>query len=210
VNAGEQVTEFLRLAEADPRRTIALATPVTRQAHARRDYAAESVAERAIGIAAMHLADLDASVHHLRSAIRLADRAGSADQAAEARIRLAFVLSIRGRPRQGMREINAALADLHGPARARPEAQRAAIGIHLGEIDDALAGYRTAVPALRRAKDRLWLQRVLTNRAIAHGYRQQFAAAEADLDEAEHMCQELDLDLSPAILHAHLDWVPAL
>jgi hypothetical protein len=96
VNAGEQVAEFLRLAEADPRRTITLATPVTQQVHARRDFAAESVAERAIGIAAMHLADLDASVSHLRSAIRLADRAGSADQAAEARIRLAFVLSIRG------------------------------------------------------------------------------------------------------------------
>ena len=209
MDAGEQVAEFLRLAEADPRRTIVLATPVTQQAHARRDYAAESVAERAIGIAAMHLADLDASVYHLRSAIRLADRAGSADQAAEARIRLAFVLSIRGRPRQGMREINAALADLHGPARARAEAQRAAILLHLGEFGDALIGYRTAVPALRRARDYLWLQRVLTNRAIAHGYRQEFAAAEADLDEAEGLCQELDLDLSLAIVHATLGWVRA-
>src|SRR5690348_5277748 len=95
VNEGERVSELLRLAEADPRATIALATAATRQAHAERDLLAESVAERAIGIAAMHLADLDASVRHLRSAIRLADRAGSAEQAAEARIRLAFVLSIR-------------------------------------------------------------------------------------------------------------------
>ena len=76
MSAGEQVAEFLRLAEADPRKTLTLATPVTQQVHAQRDFAAESVAERAIGIAAMHLADLDASVRHLRSAIRLADRAG--------------------------------------------------------------------------------------------------------------------------------------
>jgi len=132
VNAGERVSELLRLAEADPRAAIALAAVATQQAHAERDLAAESVAERAIGIAAMHLANLDASVRHLRSAIRLADRAGSADQAAEARIRLAFVRSIRGRPHQGLREIDAALPHLHGPSRARAEAQRAAIFNHLG------------------------------------------------------------------------------
>ncbi len=210
MNAGERVSEFLRLAEADPRETIALAAPATQQAHASRDFVAESVAERAIGIAAMHLADLDASVRHLRSAIRLADRAGAADQAAEARIRLAFVLSIRGRPHQGLREIDAALPDLHGPARARAGAQRAAIFNHLGQFDDALVGYRTAVPALRRAGDDLWLQRVLTNRAIAHGYRQQFGAAEADLHEAESLCQKLDLELSLAIVHGTLGWVRAV
>lgn len=207
---GERLSEFLRLAEADPPRTIAVATPVTQQARARRDLVAGSVAERAIGIAAMHLDDLDASVRHLRSAIKLADRAGSADQAAEARMRLAFVLSIRGRPHQGMREITAMLPDLHGPARARAEAQRAAIFNHLGQFADALAGYRTAVPTLRRTHDYLWLQRVLSNRAIAHGYRHEFTAAEADLQEAEGLCKKLDLDLSLAIVHGTLGWVRAL
>ena len=209
-SVGERVSDFLRLAEADPRAAIALAAVATRQAHAQRDLAAESVAERAMGIAAMHLADLDASVRHLRSAISLADRAGSADQAAEARIRLAFVRSIRGRPHQGLREIDAALPHLHGPSRARAEAQRAAIFNHLGQFDDALVGYRAAVPALRRAGDYLWLQRVLTNRAIAHGYRQQFTAAEVDLHEAESLCQKLDLDLSLAIVHGTFGWVRAV
>ena len=80
--------EILRLAEADPRRAIALATTVVRQAHAERDFAAESDAERALGIAATHLEDIDGAVRHLRSAINLANRAGSAEQAAEARLRL--------------------------------------------------------------------------------------------------------------------------
>ena len=70
--------EILRLAEADPRRTVTLATTVVQQAHAERDFVAESVAERAIGIAATHLEDLDGAVRHLRSAINLANRATSA------------------------------------------------------------------------------------------------------------------------------------
>ena len=202
--------EILRLAEADPRRTVGLATTVVRQAHAECDFGAESVAERAIGIAATHLEDIDGAVRHLRSAISLANRAGSAEQAAEARLRLAFALSIRGRPQRGMREIASALPGLHGPARARAEAQRGAIFNLLGQFDSALACFRTAVPALRRAGDHLWLQRVLSNRGIAHGYRHEFTAAEADLQEAAGLCRDLDLDLSLAIVQQNLGWVYAV
>jgi tetratricopeptide (TPR) repeat protein len=210
VSAGEAADEVLRLAEADPRGTVVLATTVMQQAHARRDFVTESVAERALGIAAVHVDTIDVAVRHLRSAISLGDRAGSADQAAEARIRLAFALSVRGQPRQGMRELATALPDLHGASRARAEAQRAAIFNHLGQFDSALDSYRVAIPALRRARDRLWLQRVLCNRAIAYGYRHQFTAAEADLREAEGLCRELDLDLSLAIVHMNLGWVRAV
>jgi tetratricopeptide (TPR) repeat protein len=199
--------ELLRLAEADPRRTILVGAEVARQARTVHDLASESVAERALGIAAVHLDDIDTAVRHLRRAMRLADWAGSADQAAEARIRLAFAVSISGQPHRGMREIAAALPDLRGASRARAEAQRAAIFNLLGQFDDALACYRTAVPALRRARDHLWLQRVLCNRAIAHGYRHEFTAAEADLYEAESLCRELDLDLSLAIVHQNLAWL---
>jgi len=177
VGAGDDAADVLRLAEADPRKTAGVATTIRDQSHAAHDWRTESIAERALGIAALHMADLEAAVGHLRAASRLAIRAGSAEQAAEARLRLAFALSIQGRPHQGMHEIDAVLPELHGAARAHAEAQRAAIFNHLGQFDDALACYRTAVPALRRAHDHLWLQRVLSNRAIAHGYRHQFAAA---------------------------------
>src|SRR5215469_10826298 len=210
MEAAGGVGEILRLAEADPRRTVTLATTVVRLAHAERDFATESVVERAIGIAATHLEDLDGAVRHLRSAINLANRADSAEQAAEARLRLAFALSIRGRPRQGMSEIASAVPGLHGAARARAEAQRGAIFNLLGQFDSALICFRTAVPALRRAGDHLWLQRVLSNRAIAHGYRHEFTAAEADLHEAEGLCRDLDLDLSLAIVQQNLGWVYAV
>ena len=159
MSAAGGVGEILRLAEADPRRTVDIATTVVRQAHAERDFAAESVAERTIGIAATHLEDIDGAARHLRSAINLANRAGSAEQAAEARLRLAFALSIRGRPQQGMREIASALPGLHGAARARAEAQRGAIFNLLGQFDSALACFRTAVPALRRARSPGWTER---------------------------------------------------
>ena len=210
MSAAGGVSEILRLAEADPRRTITLATAIVRQARAERDFAAESDAERALGIAATHLEDIDGAVRHLRSAINLANRVGSAEQAAEARLRLAFALSIRGRPQQGMREIASAVPGLHGAARARAEAQRGAIFNLLGQFDSSLLCFRTAVPTLRRAGDHLWLQRVLSNRAIAHGYRHEFTAAEADLHEAEGLCRELELDLSLAVVQQNLGWVYAV
>src|SRR2546430_8186423 len=206
MEAAGGVGEILRLAEANPHLTVALATTAVRQAHDQHDFAAESVAERAIGIAATHLEDLDGAVRHLRSAINLADRASSAEQSAEARLRLAFALSIRGRPQQGRREIASVVPGLHGPAGAHAEAQRGAIFNLLGQFDAALVCFRTAVPALRRAGDHLWLQRVLSTRAIAHGYRHEFTAAEADLHEAEGLCRELDLGLSLAIVQQNLRW----
>ncbi|GAA4587830.1 CHAT domain-containing protein [Planotetraspora phitsanulokensis] len=202
--------EMLRLAEADPARLTAWAADVTAEARTRGDLLLESVAERALGIAAVHLYDLRTATGHLRAAIRLGRRARSSAVAAEARIRLAFVLSLSGRPHQALREIDTALPDLQGVARARADAQRAAVFNHLGRLGDALACYRAAVPALRRAGDHLWLQRVLSNRAIVHGYRHEFSAAEADLREAQELCQELGLDLSLAIVRLNLGWVSAV
>ncbi|MEU8247415.1 CHAT domain-containing protein [Nonomuraea sp. NPDC048916] len=201
---------MLRLAEADPAQLTSVAAGAVRAARARGDIALESVAERAMGVAATHLLDLATATRHLRAAMRLGARAGSPELAAEARIRLAFVTSLRGRPHHALDEIESVLPTLHGVVRARAEAQRAAIFNHLGRGDDALAGYRLAVPALRRAGDHLWLQRVLSNRGIVHGYRHEFAAAETDLREAEELCTALGLDLSLAIVRLNLGWVSAL
>ncbi|MDF5756968.1 CHAT domain-containing protein [Spongiactinospora sp. TRM90649] len=201
--------ELLRLAEADPARLTIMATQIADRARARGDFVLASVAARALGVAAVHLEDLGVAARHLRSAIRLAERAGSADLAAEARIRLAFVWCVRGRIPQAMREIDEALPDLHGVGRARAEAQRGVIFNHLKRPEEALASYRLAVPALRRAGDRLWLQRVLSNRGVVHGYRQEFTAAETDLREAEMLCEQLGLGLSLAIVQLNLGWVSA-
>ncbi|GIH26405.1 CHAT domain-containing protein [Acrocarpospora phusangensis] len=197
----------LALAEADPERAVAFASALVRQARAARDPLTESSARRAMGIAAVHRNHLVTASRHLNAAIRVAERAGSRELAVEARLRLAFVTSVGGRPQQALREIEELMPGLHGVLRARAEAQRAAVFNHLGRRADALACYRAAVPALRRAQDHLWLQRVLSNRGIMHGYRQEFAAAETDFREAEALCRELGLDLSLAIVWMNLGWV---
>src|SRR5262245_6049205 len=195
--------ELLRMAEADPARLRRVAMPYSSDA----DLTLASVAERALGVAATHLDDLGTAAAHLRNAMRLARRAGDPALAAEARIRLAVVSSLRGKPRPALTEINLALPDLHGIARARAEAQRAAVFNHLGRHDDTVAASRLAIAGLRKAGDGLWLQRALSNRAVAYGHRMEYTAAEADLREAESICVALNLDLSLAVVQLNLGWV---
>lgn len=201
--------DIVRLAEADPRRAVPAATSLLGAARRAGDLGTASVAARALGLAALHLQDPDAAIRHLRVAAALGARAGSAELAAEARMRLAFALNVRGRPRQAVREIDAVLGDVDGPQRARALAQRGAIMHQLGRWDEALASYREALPALRRAGDDVWVKRVLSNRGVLHGQRHQFGAAEADLTEAEQVCLRLGQDLTLAFVRQNLGWVCA-
>ncbi len=170
-----------------------------------------SVAERALGVAALHLRDLNAAIRHLRAAVALGERVRSLDLAVDARIRLAGTLNVCGRARQALREIDdVLLLDLDGLRRARAAAQRGAILSQLGRHDEALGSYQSAVPGLRRARDYLWLQRVLSNRGVLHGYRHEFVAAEADLRETERLCRMLDLELSIGFVHQNLGWVAGI
>jgi len=209
VTTGEQAREALRLAEDEPGRSFTLASEAALRARAERDHAAGAVAERAMGIAVLHLEDLDTAVAHLRTAIALGHRARSPRLAAEARMTLAFVLNRRGRPRRALSEIDGALSGLDGVERARAQAQRAAILQQLGRLDEALSGYRAALPALRRAGDLLWVQRVLSNRGVLHTFRHAYVAAEADLQEAERLCAELGLGLSTGFVQENLGFVNA-
>jgi len=206
----EQARDALRLAEAHPAESAAQARTIARHARQDHDLAALSIAERALGLAALQLEDPDAALHHLRAAVRLGRRAGSPGLAAEAQMSLAFALSVRGRGRQALREIETALSGLTGVARARAQAQRAAILNHLGGLDDGLPDYQAALSVLRRAGDHHWVARVLYNRAVLYGYRQEFTAAESDLHEAAELCTKYDLDLSLGFVHQNLGWISGL
>jgi tetratricopeptide (TPR) repeat protein len=206
----EQAREALRLADADPARAVVLASVVVSQALKAHDVAAAAVAERARGLAALHLKDLDTALRHLRLAIAHAHQARSPRLAAEARMTLAFTLNRRGRPRQALREIDAALGGLDGVERARAQAQRGAILHQLGRFDEALASYQRALPVLRRAHDHLWMLRVLSNRGLLLGHRQRFAAAKTDLHEAEQLARKLNLDLWVAFVQQNLGEIYAL
>lgn len=206
----EQAHEALRLADVDPSQAARLGAAVLAQARRARDTKALAVAGRALGLAAVHLQDLDTALRHLRNAVRAGVQSGAARLAAEARMTLAFALTRRGRAGEALREIDVALGDLTGVARARAEAQRGAILHQLGRLDEALAAYRAALPGLRRAGDDLWTQRLLTNRGSLHGERRELSAAEADLTTADRLAGQLGLGLSSAHIQQNLGWVHTL
>lgn len=206
----EEAREALRLAEAEPGQSAALAAVVAEQARSAHDIAAAAIAARALGLAALHTDDAATAMRHLRTAIALGRRARSPVLAAEARMTLAYVLNGRGRSRQALREIDVAVLDLGGVERARAEAQRGSILASHGRLDEALASYRNALPELRRADDHLWVQRVLLNRGVIYGYRSEFGAALRDLREAERLCEQLGLGLSAGFVQENLGWIETL
>ena len=69
--------EALRLAALDPASARRLGAEVVDRARASRAWDTVSAAERALGVAAMNLGELEVSVDHLRQAVSAARRAGS-------------------------------------------------------------------------------------------------------------------------------------
>src|SRR5215470_6947256 len=197
----------LKLAETAPKRARGVAAQLARQAEAAGDWKACSVAERAYGLALRHCGDLDSAVLHLRLAIGHGRRAGSPQLSGEARMTLASALYEQGRTKLALVEIDAALGELDGLAAARARTQRGTLLGELGRYEEAFADYRRALPVLRTEGDRLWLYRAATNRGLAHAYRHEFGAAEADLREAEQLASEQNLGLTVGFAQANLGYV---
>ncbi|MEN3361612.1 MAG: hypothetical protein V7637_5594, partial [Mycobacteriales bacterium] len=206
----EKAAEALRLAESAPEQAVLVAEKVAARAGAEGNSTAGSVAERAWGLALRHTGDLEQAVAHLGEAVRLGRRAGSAQLVGKARITLSFALFERGRTRAALAAIDAAVRGLDGSDRAEALAQRGVILAELGRLDEALACYRAALPVLRESGNQLWAWRVVWNRGLAHDYRYEFAAAEADLREAARLAGELGLAVQVGFAQANLAHVAGL
>lgn len=206
----EKAAEALRLAESAPEQAVLVAEKVAVRAGIEGNPAAESVAQRAWGLALRHAGDLEQAVAHLDQAVRLGRRAGSPQLVGKARITLSFALLERGRTRSALAAVDAAVRGLDGSDRAEALAQRGVILAELGRLDEAFACYRAALPVLRESGNRLWAWRVVWNRGLAHDYRYEFAAAEADLREAERLAGELGLAVQVGFAQANLAHVVGL
>ena len=208
----DQAREALRLTDDDPRQSIELASHVVGRARQRRDHATAAVAQRAWGLGALALQDTNDAVRHLRRSVNGGRRAGSSLLTGEARMSLAFALNEQGETGQAMQEIEVALAELReeGVPHVRALAQRAGILQQQSSFEEAIAGYGLVLPELRRAGDKRWVWRVLSNRGVALTRRYEFADAERDLREAEQLSRELGLQLALAATHANLGFVNAI
>jgi hypothetical protein len=183
----------LDLVPADPARAAAQAARAIELARRQGDRGAQSTAHRALGLAALELGDLGGALTALHAAVRVATAAGLPQVAARARMSRAFVLLSQGRTGAALRDAEAAVASMRGLDRARALAQRGLVLQRSGRLDDALAVYATALPALRRHHDRLWEARLRNNRALLHAYRGDPRRAKADIARAEELYTALDL-----------------
>lgn len=197
----------LDLAAADP--TAAAAAARGLLADAGSDLVTRSIAERALGLAALNLSELTDAAGHLRRALQLATRAGSAQLAGEARMTLAAALVRGGSVQEAVRQLDRALGQLDEAGRARALAQRAAMNIELGRTEAGLADSAAALPALRRAEDHVWVQRVLLNRGVLNTLTHRYAAAAADLDEAAGLAPLVGRPVSEALIQENLAFVRA-
>jgi tetratricopeptide (TPR) repeat protein len=155
-------------------------------------------AERALGMAARHDQDMAAAVTHLTRAIRLAERAGAAEIAADVRISLALALTYQGRIRVALAELDQAAAALSGARLARVELQRAAVWQMQGRLEAAMAAYDAALPLLAQARDTMALAVLHNNRGLVRSRRGLLAGAQTDLSRAEQLYRELGRDLDAA------------
>ncbi len=205
----EPAAEALRLAAISPDRARVLATKAEQSARRAGDWAGVSLANRALGVAAFQLRNLDAAAGYLRTSVSTAQRARSPILVAEARMSLAATLVMRGSPGRAINEIDSAIEDLDGLAAARAMVQRATILQAMGRDDEALDAFRHALPRLRRNDDVEWQARALSNRSLLLTARRSFPAAEADLVTAVELCDGHGLDLAGAYAKQNLGCLKA-
>ncbi|RKT68125.1 CHAT domain-containing protein [Saccharothrix variisporea] len=123
---------------------------------------------------------------------------------------MAFALAQRGSTRAALREVDAAVRVLTGVAGAKARAQRGAVFHQIGRLDEAFADYQVAVRVLRRAGDRLGVQRTIVNRALLQAERHEFEAAQRDLVEADGIARELGRELAVGIITGNIGYVAGL
>jgi len=127
-----------------------------------------SVAHQAAAIVVRELGDTKAGVRELRTALRLARRAGSAEREAEVLSSLGIALVYAGRTAAGLAAFDQAAQRSAGVIAARVLVRRGVALCTLGRYPQALEDLRHALLVLRRAGDLLWTARTLDNRGVVY------------------------------------------
>jgi len=111
---------------------------------------------------------MGAAIRELRSALRLAQAAGSPEREADVLATLGIALIQVGRTATGIAALDAAVAQSGGVLAGRVLHRRGGALWILGRHREALADLRRAVTILRHAGDAMWAARALTARALVH------------------------------------------
>lgn len=199
----------LALAALEPAAARAMCASILSSARQVKAWDVVAGIERALGVAAMTLNEVDDAIRHLQAAVSAGERSGHRASAGQARMSLASALTLRGRPHQAAEQIETAVSELSGVAGARAHVQHAAILQELGRDAAALDEIRRALPVLRRSGDAEWEVRALSNRSLMQVSRRAFAAAENDLLAAQALCHTHGLQLPGCYAEHNLGYLKA-
>ncbi|MFC4532059.1 CHAT domain-containing protein [Sphaerisporangium dianthi] len=189
----------------DPVRARERALAVLDQARARNCREAESIAHRALGLAARELGHLTPAADHLHQAIAVAgDLAG---RAAQARMSLVTVRADLGDPVGALQIADLAESGLDGLDQARLGVQRSVALVRLGRAREAVAQCDRAVERLSGAGDPRFLAGALLNRGLAHTYLEDYDAASRDLSACVAVARDAGLDHIATLAEANLPFV---
>jgi tetratricopeptide (TPR) repeat protein len=145
-----------------------------------------SVARHALGMASAAVGRLDDAERHLTEAISLAERAGLATRAAQARGSFSYVLTLTGRTSEALSELDRAQPAVSGVSAAGLRMQRALILTEIGRYDEAADGFAEALELLGGSDD-LLEAKIRNNRSILRVQQRDWRGAEDDLRVAERL-----------------------
>ena len=191
-----------RLAGSDPSAAAAAAEAVLQAWSG--DPEVTAVALRALALATKYSAGAPAASRLLHRAVRVAERAGLARRAAEARMSLVVLYADQGDPDAALAAADLAAPALRGVDAGRLLTQRGLVLQRLGRSSEALDCYRRAWRTVRRDPDPAWQVRTLVHRGILRAYLGQHRAAEADLTRGAELAATHGLDVLLAAARQNL------
>jgi tetratricopeptide (TPR) repeat protein len=180
--------------QRDPRAAIRIGQRIQEKSDCPR---ARAVAARALGLAHRELNELGAAVTQLRRAVRLAQRSGSTELTALARMSLGYVLANSGHNVAALGQVSAALRDLTGLDAGRARMQRGVVLHYAGRYEQAARDYTAAVEIAQQEGDALLEARARNNRGLVQT-RRGMARGGDDLRRAEELFTALGLPLAAA------------
>jgi tetratricopeptide (TPR) repeat protein len=197
-NTGED--DLLRLAMSRPGDAV---TRATRVLAGRPDAHIASIAHQAIGIVLRDNGDVGAAIRELRTSLRLARQAGSAEREADVLASLGAALVHNGRTTAGLAAFDRAIELASGRLLGRVLHRRGSMLWFLGRHQDALDDLRRAVGLLERSDDLAWTALALGARGLVHLALGFADRADADLATASRLYAETGQELQS--VHALLN-----
>lgn len=163
------------------------------------DPVVHSYARQVLGIVHRERGDVAGALHEMRTAMRLAERAGERERRADAQATLGATLCVAGRTRDGLAHLDEATAVLTGVDRAMALTRRGWVHISMqGRFEEGAADMQEAVEEFSAAGNGVWQARALNLAGYACLYLGDLDGADLHFEQAARLNTELGERLAEA------------